>query len=348
MPEIKIIDFKEAKEQKNLIGHFCQESIQKIIQNTENQRQTIILHNKRGYSNVVECQKCGFVNFCPNCDVVMTFHKTTNEMKCHYCNSKSAKAKFCPKCKSTEINEKGIGVEQIYEQCLKIFPNAEIERMDKDSMSKKFAYEKLFEKIQNKETDIVIGTQMISKGLDFDDIDLVVIPRADHLLHIEDFRAEERAFQLITQISGRAGRKSGKGEVLLQTYQPDYFLFKLIKNNDFPKIYAHLLEERKKFLYPPFVKMILIELRHQKNEKVMNASSFLQQLLAKHIPKEVIFGPVKPSVGKINNLYRYQILIKLPKGKKFPILKEFVRDSLENFKKIGNYQSIKIQLYVDV
>lgn len=347
LPEIELIDFKEEMSLKNVVGHFSQKTIGAIQQQVDNQKQTIVLHNRRGYANVVECQNCGNVTYCGNCDVVLTYHKAENEMKCHYCGQKSSKPKTCPKCHSENMNERGVGVEQIYEETQKLFPNAQIERMDIDSMRKKLAYEKLYEKIENGETDIIIGTQMVAKGLDFPDIELVAIPKADSLLHIQDFRAEERAYQLITQVSGRAGRSSGKGKILIQTYSSEHSVFQLIKENNPEEIYSYFLEERKKFLYPPFVKTIFIEMKHRREEKVQKSALFLGSIFAKYLPQECIFGPEKAPIGRINNLYQFQILLKLPKGKKYQDYKNLVVKSLEEFGEITAYKSVILKVSVD-
>ena len=348
LPKYEIINFKEAQESKLSVGHFSQILIDKISENLQNKKQSIILHNRRGYANVVECESCGNVTYCSNCDVVMTYHKATNEMKCHYCGQKAHKPKFCPKCQSENLNERGVGVEQIEEETQKIFKEANVERMDVDSMRKKFAYEKLYEKIENGEAEIIVGTQMISKGLDFDNIELVAIPKADSLLYVQDFRAEERAYQLITQVSGRAGRISGNGKIYIQTYNPFHPLFELIKEENSAKIYEHFLKEREQFLYPPFVKLILIELKHRKEDKVNRASQFLSYVLQKYLPLQCILGPEKAPIGKINLLYQYQILLKLPRGKKYNEYKENVLKSIEEFYEITAYKSIKLEAFVDV
>lgn len=348
LPKYEIVNFKEAQESKLSIGHFSQFLIDKISENLHHKKQTIILHNRRGYANVVECETCGHVTYCSNCDVVMTYHKTTNEMKCHYCGHKAQKPKFCPKCHSENLNTRGIGIEQIEEETQKIFKEANVERMDVDSMRKKFAYEKLYEKIENGEAEIIVGTQMISKGLDFDNIEVVAIPKADSLLYVQDFRAEERAYQLITQISGRAGRNSGNGKIYIQTYNPYHPLFELIKEENSAKIYDHFLKEREQFLYPPFVKLILIEIKHRKEDKVNRASQFLSSVLQKYLPLQCILGPEKAPIGRINLLYQYQILLKLPRGKKYNEYKELVLKSLDEFYEIAAYKSIKLEAFVDV
>jgi primosomal protein N' (replication factor Y) len=347
LPEFELINFKEEQDSKKIIGNFSLKLIEEIKKELDRKKQTMILHNRRGYANVIECESCGYVNYCSNCDVVMTYHKFSNEMKCHYCGQKASKPKVCPKCNSENLNERGVGVEQIHEEMMKIFPEAEVDRMDVDSMRKKFAYEKLYEKLEEGETDILVGTQMISKGLDFENIELVAIPRADSMLYVQDFRAEERAFQLITQVSGRAGRISGEGKILIQTYNPQHSVFQLIKENDPAKIYEHFLEERKKFLYPPFVKLIMIELKHRKEDKVNRASQFLGSIFHKYLPSECILGPEKSPIGKLNLMYQYQILLKLPRGKNYNEYKNLVLKSFEEFDEITAYQSIKKMIFVD-
>ncbi|QDP86362.1 primosomal protein N' [Chryseobacterium sp. SNU WT5] len=347
IPQFELINFKEAQDSKKIVGNFSLQLIDEIRQQLEQKKQTMVLHNRRGYANVVECESCGYVNYCSNCDVVMTYHKFSNEMKCHYCGQKAAKPQTCPKCNSEHLNVKGVGVEQIHEEMTRIFPESEVDRMDVDSMRRKFAYEKLYEKIEEGETDVIVGTQMISKGLDFENIELVAIPKADSLLYVQDFRAEERAFQLITQVSGRAGRISGNGKVLIQTYNPQHSIFQLLKDQDTVKVYEHLLTERKKFLYPPFVKLIMIELKHRREDKVNRASQFLGSILRKYLPEECILGPEKSPIGKLNLMYQYQLLLKLPRGKKYSDYKEIVNKSLEEFDEIKSYQSIKKLIFVD-
>lgn len=347
LPKYEIINYKEAIETKNATGHFSNDLLELMTKTLEQKKQIIVLHNRRGYANVIECESCGHVNYCSNCDVVLTYHKASNEMKCHYCGQKAQKPTNCNKCHSSNLNERGVGIEQIEEELQKIYSENHIERMDYDSMRKKFAYEKLYEKIESGEAEIIVGTQMISKGLDFDNIELVAIPKADALLYVQDFRAEERAYQLITQVAGRAGRVSGTGKVLVQTFNPQHSLFQLITQNDTSNIYRHFLDERQKFLYPPFTKLILIELKHRKEDKLSRASQFLSSVLHKYLPPACILGPEKAPIGKINLLYQYQILLKLPKGKKYQEYKEFILKSLDEFDEISAYKSIKKEVFVD-
>lgn len=347
LPEYELVNFKEAQDSKKVHGNFSLQIIDEIKKVLEEKNQVIVLHNRRGYANVVECETCGYVNYCSNCDVVMTYHKAANEMKCHYCGQRASKPKTCPKCYSENLNERGVGVEQIHEEISKLFPDHEVDRMDVDSMRKKFAYERLYEKIEDRETDIVVGTQMISKGLDFNHIELVTIPKADSMLYVQDFRAEERAYQLITQVSGRAGRVSGKGKIIIQTYHPEHSVFQLIKMNNPAKVYKYILTERKKFHYPPFTKLIMIELKHRREDKANRASQFLGSILRKYLPEDCVLGPEKAQIAKLNNLYQFQILLKLPRGKKYEEYKKLVLTSLEEFDEITAYHSIKKDVFVD-
>ncbi|MEJ8582359.1 primosomal protein N' [Riemerella anatipestifer] len=347
LPDFEIINIKEEQEAKTLNGNFSAALVQKVQENLEDKKQIIILHNRRGYANVVECEACGHVTYCSNCDVVMTYHKSSNELKCHYCGQRASKPNQCPKCQSQQLNTKGIGVEQVAEEVKRLFPEAEVDRMDIDSMRKKFAYEKLYEKIENRETDIIVGTQMISKGLDFYHIDLVAIPKADALLYVQDFRAEERAYQLITQVSGRAGRTSGKGKVVIQTYNPAHPLFSLIEDNSTQEIYEHFLNDRKKFLYPPFTKVVLLEIKHSKEGKADRASQFLGSILRKYLPLDCVLGPEKAPIAKLKNKYQFQILLKLPRNNKYFTFKEYISQSLDEFREISAYQSVKIEVFVD-
>ncbi|WP_100074605.1 replication restart helicase PriA [Chryseobacterium camelliae] len=347
LPSYEIINFKEAQESKKVTGNFSLKLTDEIKKTLDEHNQVMVLHNRRGYANVVECETCGYVNYCSNCDVVMTYHKAANEMKCHYCGQRASKPRVCPKCHSENLNERGVGVEQIHEEVSKLFPDQEVDRMDVDSMRKKFAYEKLYEKIESRETDIVVGTQMISKGLDFDHVELVTIPKADSMLYVQDFRAEERAYQLITQVSGRAGRVSGNGKIIIQTYHPEHSVFQLITMNDPAKIYEYFLDERKKFHYPPFTRLMMIELKHRKEDRVDRASQFLGSVLRKYLPEECVLGPERAQIAKLNNLYQFQIMLKLPRGKKYEAFKQLVAVSVQEFNEIIAYQSVKKDIFVD-
>ncbi|MDL1913291.1 MAG: primosomal protein N' [Bergeyella sp.] len=347
LPKIELQSLVYASENKKMHGNFSEMLVRDMQKTLEEKKQIMILHNKRGYASVVECVSCGHVTYCPNCDVVMTFHKYKQEMKCHYCGHKAAKPVKCPKCHSERLSEKGVGVEQIYDEIVALFPMAEVERMDADTMRAKFSYEKLYEKLATKKTDILVGTQMITKGLDFDSIELVAVPKVDQMLYVQDFRAEEKLFQLLTQLAGRAGRTSGRGRMILQTYKVEHHLFRFMCSDKYKEVYKYFLEERKKFLYPPFTKLILLEIKHRKEDKTYRAASFLGSVLRKYLPEKCILGPEKSPIPRLNTYYQYQILLKFPKGKKYFVYKEKLYHVLNEFSEIKAYQSIKKFVYVD-
>ncbi|VDH04609.1 replication restart helicase PriA [Bergeyella zoohelcum] len=346
LPKFYIQSIKEFQEQKKMVGNFTALTLEYIDQAVKHHKQVMVLHNKRGYSSVIECETCGFVSYCSNCDVVMTYHKTAHELKCHYCGHRAVRPTECPKCSSKNLNSKGIGVEKIHEELQSVFSDFVIDRMDIDAMRKKFAYERLYEKIENGETQIIVGTQMMSKGLDFDAVDLVVIPRADHLLYFQDFRAEERAYQLIHQVAGRAGRSSGQGKIIIQALNPQHQVFITAQHQDNHSVYQYLLDERKKFNYPPFTRLILVEFKHRNEDKVRKAMDFLAHILRNHIPEPCIFGPSKSPIPKLNLMYQYQILLKLPKNK-FVEMKKHLEYALEELDSIDAYKSVKKYVLVD-
>lgn len=346
LPEISFIDLKSAQQLKEVKGDFSFELIHEMKTQIEAKKQVLVLHNRRGYASVLECQSCGFVQYCSNCDVVMTYHKDTNELMCHYCGQRSAVPKICPKCHSENLTTKGLGIQQVEEELLKILPGVEVGRMDLDSMRRKYAYERFFDKMSRGEFDVVLGTQMISKGLDFDHVDLVTVPKGDSLLHNQDFRAEERAYQLLIQLSGRAGRKSNNGRMIIQSFEPDRPFFQKIANiND--DIYQYFLKERERYLYPPFVHLILIEIKHRKEDKADRASKFMGAVLRKYLPEPCVLGPSPSPISRLRNLYQFQILLKLPRGKKYEFFKSFVRKAQEEFEEVGGYKSVKMTIQVD-
>lgn len=346
-PQFYIENVREALESKTMQGDFSPISLSAIQSALEDKKQVMVLHNRRGYSSVVECNTCGFVTYCSNCDVVMTYHKNAQELKCHYCGHRENVPQQCPRCRSASLDYRGVGVEQIFEQAEAAFPNARVERMDTDSMRKKFAYEQLYERIASGETDIIVGTQMISKGLDFDNVELVVVPRADQMLYVQDFRAQERAYQLLLQTAGRAGRVSTQGKMMIQASNPDNQIFQLLEKMEVEPLYDYFLHERKNFHYPPFSKIILLELTHRREDKVHNAAAYLASLLHLSLPTECILGPSKAPIPRLNLLYYYQIMLKLPKGTTYIYYKEKVSEALREFEKMKAYQSVKVKSFVD-
>lgn len=347
LAHFEIIDTKKAYESKNMLKSFSKDFLNRIQETLDQNKQIILLHNRRGYNNVIECVKCGHANMCSNCDVVMTYHKSTGEQKCHYCGHKAAVPNHCPKCLSPDLDKKGLGIQQLEEELKSIFTNYVIERMDADSMKAKFAYEKLYEKIQNQEVHIIIGTQMISKGLDFDHVGMVGIVKTDTLWHYPDFRAEERALQLINQLRGRAGRKFNDSKIVLQVQDVHHPLLKHLQEAREKDYYDYLLDQRNLFHYPPFIRLIRIEFKHRREVKLERAALYYMALLKLKLPDLCLFGPEKNTVFRINNLYHYQILIKLPKGKTNYNYHSILEQTQLAFDKISAYKSVKILKMID-
>ena len=293
IPEIELISLQDAHKFQEIQGEFTLKLIEAIKENKEKKLQSLIFVNRRGFSPVLECNSCGFSPKCPHCDVHLTYHKYSNDLKCHYCGYRESKTKHCKICNSTDNSTKGIGTQMIEEQLFDFLKNMKIERMDFDTMRKKDAYEKLFERLSLKEIDILVGTQMISKGLDFESIGLVGVVRADALLQISDFRAEERAMQLLTQLIGRAGRRNERGKVLIQTFKKEALFYQFLVNQNLKEFYENQLIERKEFFYPPFTKIIQLEIKHKKLDKVRSAASFLTKLLSRGISSPYLLGRVE-------------------------------------------------------
>ncbi len=352
---IETVDLKNQINQKNLLSETL------IIDSTKLEmekvlgegNQIMLLHNRRGYASLVECLACGYVAFCSNCDVVMTYHKTTNELKCHYCGQKASKPIRCPKCTSESLSTRGIGIEQVYEELQSIFPSETILRMDADSLKRKNAYEDAYDKIKNKEVKIILGTQMITKGLDFPDIALGIIPRADSLVHFQDFRAEEKAYQLITQFAGRLGRGSAFGthsaKLIIQTYSPEKYLYQAL-HKPYEEWFEYLLEDRKKYEYPPYTSIIKIIFKHRKQDKIQRAAQFFANtmILDEGLPAEWVLGPAPAAVSRINLQYMEQILIKIPQGKSHKKVRACILAAQKVLQEVTSYKSISLQIFVNI
>src|SRR5690606_27963497 len=263
----------------------------------------IIFQNRRGFAPVIECLSCGHSSYCPNCDVPLTFHKFSNQIKCHYCGHSQAKPSKCPNCQSLELTTKGIGTEQIELQLINIFPKAKIARMDVDAMRKKYAYEKTIEAFENQEIDILVGTQMLAKGLDFSNVGLVGVIRADSLLNFPDFRAHEKAFQLLAQVAGRAGRREEQGKVFIQAFNPEHQVLQNLTTYDYTKTVNDILYERNAFLYPPFIRLVQLTFRHAKKERVEKTSTEFVKLMKIHLDEKHLLGPEEPPVARIKNQF---------------------------------------------
>ncbi len=346
MPEFLVVDTKKEKKKRKMKLSFSfalHDAIQVALNNGE---QIILFQNRRGYAPFLSCEKCGWVAQCTNCDVSLTYHKYTNKLVCHYCDHEQLLPDHCHECGGTVQLNKGIGTEKLEEEINLLFPEAKTARMDLDSMRKKHAHEELIAHFERKEIDILIGTQMISKGLDFEHVSLVGIVDVDSLMFFPDFRSYERAFQLITQVGGRAGRSHRQGKVILQTSQPESQLIKQIISYDFSGFAKEQLTERKQFLYPPYSHLIKITLRHRDWKCVEIAAGQTAKKL-KQVFGNRVLGPVEPIISRIKNQYIREILLKIERGKSQTRAKELLLAAIDDLKQQPFLKGVSFQLEVD-
>ncbi|RUT79348.1 replication restart helicase PriA [Ancylomarina longa] len=346
LPEIILSDIKEARRKKQMKSIFSPELLQLMETSLANKEQIILFQNRRGYAPYLECKSCGWVPQCPNCSVSLTYHRYNNQLICHYCGHGIHPPTSCEHCGSTNLEDRGFGTEKIEEELEVLFPDARIARMDLDTTRKKHAYEKLIYKFENRNLDILVGTQMVSKGLDFDNVSLVGILNADSMLNFPDFRAYERSYQMMAQVSGRAGRKNKRGKVLIQTYTPDHPILRNVIENDYAAMYANQIEERQAYAYPPFYRLIQIVLKHKDQNLVNKAANYLAKSLRKIFGVR-IFGPQAPIINRIQNTYIVNILLKIEK-KSSPAKAKWILNQQANFlKEIDQFKSIQIYFDVD-
>lgn len=346
LPEIELVDIKTKHKKKQMKGHFSDTLITEMTEALNNGFQIILFQNRRGFSPIIECVTCGHSPQCPNCDVSLTFHQYKNELRCHYCGYHIAMQQQCMACGSHELDSKGFGTEQVEEEVKELFPEAKVARMDLDTTRGKYAYEKLITAFEQEEIDILIGTQMLSKGLDFRNVKLVGVMNADTMLNFPDFRAHERSFQLIQQVAGRAGRTDERGKVLVQTYNPYHTILQQVSVNDYQGMYKEQLNERYQYKYPPIFKLIKITLKHKDFNKVNTASSWLAQSL-RQLFGEYILGPEFPPISRIRNRYHKNILVKIPQKQSLSKTKEAIVKVNNSFKSIKEFNSVRVILNVD-
>lgn len=347
LPEIVLVDLKEARKKKEVNGIFSVKLIDAITEAFYNGEQVLLFQNRRGYSPVLECLTCGNVPHCTSCDVSLTYYKRQNYLKCHYCGYTMAMPTKCHSCHSTELTTKGLGTEQIEDALRSIFPNKRIARMDQDTTRGKFAFERLIDAFKNQEIDVMVGTQMLAKGLDFDNVSLVGIMNADSMLTFPDFRAYERAYQLMTQVAGRAGRKNKQGKVLIQTYNPYHNTIQQVTQNDYKGMFKEQMYERLNFKYPPFYRLIRLQMKHADFNKVKEASNWLTSNMRNNINEILVLGPQEPSINRIRNQYIQIVLIKLPLNKPVNVLKTAIQKSINSLETIGMYKGVKTTISVD-
>ncbi len=346
LPEIELVDLKDNYFRKRMTGHFSATLIEEITTAISLGEQVILFQNRRGFSPIVECMTCGHVPQCQQCDVSLTYHKHKNQLRCHYCGYSIGNPTNCHNCSSIDLTTKGFGTEQIQQELIALFPNSKIGRMDQDTTKGKFGFEKIIDSFKNREIDILVGTQMLAKGLDFDNVTLVGIMNADNMLYHPDFRAFERSYQMMTQVSGRAGRSSKRGKVIIQTYNPDHATIQQVTNNDYLGMYKEQLYERQIYKYPPYFRLIKITLKHRDFDKLKEGSMWLYQVMQQNLQMPVL-GPEEPPISRIRNEYIRTIMIKIPQNSSIGNTKKTIQKILNSFEAVAQYRAIKTTVNVD-
>lgn len=347
MPEINIVDIKEKHKRKKMNGHFSDTLINHMQEAFRDKKQVILFQNRRGYAPIMECNTCGNAPQCPNCDVSLTYHQYKGQLRCHYCGYHTFVPKECPSCSSPAMDTKGFGTEQIEQEFRMIFPNHKVARMDLDTTRGKNSYQKLIHDMDTGAIDCLVGTQMLTKGLDFRNVSLVGVMNADSMLNFPDFRAHERCFQLLTQVSGRAGRTNERGKVLIQSYNPDHRILQQVSSYDYKNMYEEQIEERYQFKYPPFQRLIRITFKHRDYQTTLDSSTWFVNAL-NQIPHGVtVLGPEFPPVSRIRNLYNIHVIIKLAKNQSPEQVKGYIMKVKRSFESIKQYRSVRCNIDVD-
>ena len=348
LPQISLINLKECYRKKQMKGHFSLEMIENIRTTIEKGQQVILFQNRRGFSPYMKCPQCGYVPKCPNCDVSLTYHKHNNSLSCHYCGHTISLnySLYCPQCKDTQLSTQGFGTEQAEDEVKVLFPEFRVARLDLDTSRSVKTFDSIIGAFQNGEIDILIGTQMVAKGIDFENVGLVGILNADNLLYHPDFRATERAYQMLVQVSGRTGRRNEQGKVLIQTYQPEHPIFPQIVRNDYKAFFAQDMTDRHSFHYPPYVKLMRIMIKHE-DSNICNRTAELLANKLKIQLKSRILGPDTPSIGKIQNKYIRQILVKIEINASIQQAKEIIRNEIQGVQLQKPYNTANIQFDVD-
>ncbi|WP_299335718.1 primosomal protein N' [uncultured Psychroserpens sp.] len=346
MPDIELVDIKDKHKRKRMQGHFSDRLIEEMTETLKNGHQIILFQNRRGFSPIVECHTCGHSPQCPNCDVSLTFHQYKNQLRCHYCGYHTVMPKTCEACGSVELDSKGFGTEQVEQEAKLLFPEHNVARMDLDTTRGKYGYEKIITSLEQGDIDILVGTQMLTKGLDFRNVKLVGIMNADNMLNFPDFRAHERSYQLMAQVSGRAGRTEERGKVLIQTYNPYHKILQQVSTNNFIQMFEEQLNERHIYKYPPIYRMIKITLKHKDYQKVNIGAEWYARSLRTVFDKYVL-GPEFPPVARIRNQYLKHILVKIPQKQSLSKTKEAIIKINNSFLSVKDFRAIRVILNVD-
>ena len=345
LPSIEVVDMKDLYRRKMVSGPFSPRLLSAVRGALERGEQAILFQNRRGFAPMIECRQCGWVPKCPNCDISLTYHKSMNYLSCHYCGYTMKVPEVCPCCESKDIRGRGYGTEKIEDEIRSIFPEARIARMDLDTTHTRNAYERLINDFSTGKNNLLIGTQMVTKGLDFGKVSVVGILNADSMLNYPDFRAYEQAFMMMSQVSGRAGRKGKRGEVILQTKTPDLPVIQYVVHNNYPTFFKELLDERCEFHYPPFYHLVYVYLKHR-DENIVNTAGVELGSRLRDIFGARVLGPDKPAVARVKTLSIRKIVLKLENGIDYPRVRQYLRGALEAMMKDKRYGAL--QVYYDV
>ena len=346
MPIIETIDIKEELVNDNMNGLFSKKLIDEIEETLNDNKQVILFRNRRGYASIWMCNTCGHHINCDNCDVTLTYHNVSNNLKCHYCGFSTKTPKTCSMCGVDSMINKGDGTQQIEESIKEYFPKARVSRMDWDTTRGKWSFDKIINSFSEHEIDILIGTQMVTKGLDFNNVKLVGVLNTDHFLNFPNFRAHEKAFQVLTQVAGRAGRKGTQGKVLLQTFQPNHPIIQYVINNDYNGMFKSQLTERNEYKYPPHVRLIKLTIKDKSYDKVNIACEWLDRMMRRSYKGDIL-GPVYPEISRVRNKYQKQFIIKLQNMDSINQFRSILNKTLISFDSISKYRSVRVVVDVD-
>jgi primosomal protein N' (replication factor Y) len=346
LPLHEVVSISEETKKKKMVSYFSGKLIDEIAYTMEQKEQVILFQNRRGYATILICATCGYAPKCVNCDVSLTYHKTSGKLHCHYCGYHQSSINICPACGSVHIEQKGFGTERVEEELSLIFPEAKIARLDVDSTRTKNGLMQIITDFQEKKTDILIGTQMVAKGLDFDNVTLIGVINADTLFNYPDFRAFERSYQLLAQVAGRAGRRDKQGKVIIQAYDDQHRIIKQVIENKYLEMYNDELAERRLFLYPPFTRLIFINIKHKDQDLLNVAAQRFASALRTQLGRRVL-GPEQPMVARIRNYYIKQVIIKSDKDTSIHKVKSILKETILQFQTEKDYRAVNIQVDVD-
>jgi primosomal protein N' (replication factor Y) len=347
LPQIDVIDLKKSYKDKSFDGILSPQLKEAIHNSLEKKEQILLFKNRRGYAPTLRCDICGWYSECAHCDVHLTLHKGINMLKCHYCGSKTKKPIQCPSCGSTDLAEQGFGTEKIEEYISEVFPTARTVRVDMDAVRSKLSFDKIMHEFENKDIDIIIGTQMITKGLDFSNLALVGVINADGLLRYPNFRSNERGFQLLTQVAGRAGRRSKQGKVVIQSYSPEHPVLQETAQNLYGSFYQREMSERFQYKYPPYFRLILVDFEHKNAENTLQAAQAFVSLLSSKLGNRII-GPSEPPIHRLRGLYIQNVIVKFENDSKVAKgIKALLLDAVNQLKQIKAFKPIRVKIDVD-